>query len=161
MKKTVLVVVSLFVLVLGSRATAQRWTPEQKEVLNHVEECWAAWADSVAAKDHSVWQNRCRPTDEFLWWWTSDAVPSNNQSLRRQFQWQIAHIKRVVWWDARPTNIMLVGDVAIVAFYAQWSWIGTDDKGFNFSSKRVEIFRKQGGQWYFLGGMVHREVDRP
>jgi len=83
-----------------------------------------------------------------------DPVPETAATLERQFAWQVEHIERVVWWDVRPIAITLAGDVAIVMFYNEGSWIGTDGAPVNFGSKRLELFQRNGSQWTFLGGMV-------
>lgn len=160
MKKMVLAVL---VLSLGSALStepAERWSAEQRDVLSQIDSCWAAWAEAAQAKDISIWERACPASDDLLWWWTSDAVPTNRRSISRQFrQWDF--IERVVWWDVRPIEVTIIGEMAIVPFYSRGSWLGTDGERVDFSSKRVELFRKVDGRWTFLGGMVDPETQAP
>jgi len=161
MKHTIAFAVPLLLLLTGSDVeAADRWSPDQQEVLAHVEDCWAAWADAVRAKDPSIWENRCRPADEVVWWWTPDAAPMKRKSLTRLFQSWLETTDRVVWWDVRPSEITIIGDVAIVYFYSRGSLV-RDGNRLNFSSKRVEHLRRVDGQWSFLGGMVNPEIVAP
>lgn len=135
-------------------AHAQNWNPEQTAVLSFVEGCWQAWTEAVASHDITKWTDRCPHTENIRWWWMPDPVPETAATLDRQFAWQVEHIERVVWWDVRPIAITLAGEVAIVMFYAEGSWIGTDGAPVSFGSKRLELFQRRDGQWTFLGGMV-------
>lgn len=155
MRYRLLFVVGLFV-ACTLPAAAQQWDAEQLEVLEFMEGCWSAWTRTVAAHDQSEWTNECRPADDLHWWWGTDSVPENKTSLSRQFAWQVEHIERVVWWDVRPLVVNITGDVAIIMFFAEGSWIGTDGVPVDFRSNRLDLFRRDDTGWSFLGGMVQQ-----
>ena len=150
-RRSLLVVLGFAV---GAPGSAQQWTTEQSDVLAFAEGCWVGWTRAVEAHDNEVWRSACRPTEDLKWWWMPDPVPETAATLDRQFAWQVEHIERVVWWDVRPISVDIVGDVAAVMFYAEGSWIGTDGEPVDFGSKRLELFRRDGSTWAFMGGMV-------
>lgn len=145
----------LGVSLFSTPLVAQEWSAEQREVLQFVDGCWEAWARSVEAHDDSIWRSACRPAENLKWWWMPDPVPETFDTLERQFAWQVENIERVVWWDVRPIAVQLAGDVAIVMLYSEGSWVGTDGEPFNFGSKRLEVFERDGSNWSFLASMVH------
>jgi Domain of unknown function (DUF4440) len=140
----------VLLLIIPLSAQAQEWTTEQQEVLDHIQACWDAWETKV----YDNWVEVCRPAKNELWWTTSEALPGNLEYDRKlsEAQWKTSEIE-YLWNEIRPLAVQIHGDVALVYFYALFSWT-EDGEEVSAEQKRFEAFRKVDGQWMVIGGMV-------
>ena len=77
---SIAVVLAAFLLT-PTVSQAQQWSAEEQEVLTHVKECFASFTEATEKKDLQIWVQRCRPTDESLFWWAPDTGPQSLQTL--------------------------------------------------------------------------------
>jgi ketosteroid isomerase-like protein len=146
----------LFVLLIPFAASAQNWTAEQQEVIDHIKSCWDGWVKALEAKNYDIWADVCPCDKDGAYWFTSAGAPAIGQENQKRgltgglFTWW----KKMAWLDLRPISIKIEGDVALVHFYGVW--VAEDYKGevSQIEDKRFEVFRKKDGQWTFIGGMV-------
>ena len=157
MKTTVLNIAAvLFVLLIPFAATAQNWTAEQQEVMDHIKSCWDAWEKAFEEKNFDIWAEACPCDEDHAMWWTNEVTPESLETQKRGLTgglWSRMY-KRWDWLDLRPLSVKIDGDVALVHFHG--IWVGESYKGevSLAEHKRFEVFRKKNGQWTFIGGMV-------
>jgi hypothetical protein len=139
-------VIAVAALGISSPAAAQNWSPEQQEVLRHIDACWAAWEVSF-----QEWTRVCRPSSNGAYWWATDGAPTMMAETAR------AYVKpaQMNFTSRRPVAIQVEGDLAIVYFYAMYDFVeGRTRERLRGEQKRAEVFRKVNGQWTFVGGMA-------
>ena len=134
--------------MLPGPVSAQQWSAQQQEVLQHIQACWDAWA----TKDFDRWVNACRPADGFTYWSTSEGSPNGLEYWRKTATASSSHVE-YVWNDKRPLAIQIDRDVAIVHFYAHFGSV-VGGQWMQREQKRMEVFRKVDGRWTLLSGMA-------
>lgn len=150
--KPLLVCALFLVLIAPPRsASAQEWSVEQQDVLDHIQACWDAWE----SKSYDTWTSVCRSSEDTRFWRTTLALPYDMSSMRIRYD---------AWWEAdpsiqihanemQPIEVQLFDDMALVYFYAHWHW--SNNEGVQtVEQKRLEVFRKVDGQWTVVGGMI-------
>ena len=150
--------VFIVLTVLGTAATAQRWTSEQQEVVRHIQGCWDGWIKVYEeSQSFDKWtRDDCATLPDAMQWLTTDGAPTDFEMERRGLDGKIFArlMQNPQWLDVRPVSIKIDGDVALIHYYAVWV---TDDPAGEASQtqqKRLEVFRKIEDQYHFLGGMV-------
>lgn len=147
----------VLVLFISFSVSAQNWTAEQKEVIEHIKSCWDGWNKAFVEKNFDFWAEVCPCENGHAYWFTNQGAPEMGiDAVKRAMNngllsWEM---KRIKWTDLRPLSVKIDENVALVHFYA-YSII-EDYKG-NISQveqKRFEVFRKKEGKWTLIGGMV-------
>ena len=129
--------------------SAQNWSPEQREVIDHVQRCWETWEDGLAA-----WEEACPHAEDRVFWFTADDVPKTNWSNFGESIQYFMDSEESEFFEHRPLYVAIHGDVAS---YAYWVFRAVRDAGgqpTTISEKRLESFRRVGGQWLFISGMA-------
>jgi hypothetical protein len=152
------IVASLIVLAsaLASSAHAQTWSPQEKEVLDHVRACW----EVIQTKNFDKWVEVCRPTPDYTVWRGHQSVPLTLEASRKNNEnfWRLVKSENA-WFTQRPVLIQMSGDTAVLYFYATTGAV-EDGKMVVSEQKRVETFRKINGKWHVLGGM-RVDIENP
>lgn len=148
----------LMLLAFPALLLAQRWSAEQQEVIRHIEGCWDGWI-SVYEESQSFdrWvQDDCPTAPDALQWVTTDGAPTDFEMERRALEQKI--ITRLwlnpQWLDLRPVSIKIDGDVVLIHYYAVWVADDAVGQASQTQQKRLEVYRKLGEDYVFLGGMV-------
>ena len=128
-------------------AKAQQWTPEEEEVLAQIEECFNSWTEASAQNDVDIWVQRCRPSEQSLYWWAPNAGPHDLEGLLRRWDVYFPTIKRATSEGFQPMRIRLVDDKAMVYGYTWWFDEKADGSLEQFHDKRLEVYHRQDGQW--------------
>lgn len=141
-------------LLMPVSAWAQRWTAEEQGVIDHVKQCWDAWAEAVAQRDLEIWMNTCQPAEDFAGWWTSDGALWTLESERRSFDHWVQGVKRFYWESVQPLEVKVYGDVALMWYYGVH--VTEDPKGdvTRTQDKRFAVFRRVNSVWRWTGAMV-------
>jgi ketosteroid isomerase-like protein len=144
----------LSLLIPPAALSAQQWSSEEQELLDHVKVCWDAWADAVNAKDLDIWMDTCQPDPDFSGWWTSDGGLWTLEAEERGFSDWVAGVEHMYWENLQPLEIKVHGDIGMIWFYITYREPGSDGPLTRFENKRFEVFRRAGGVWHWLGAMV-------
>ncbi len=139
----------LFGFLLPASASAQTWSAQDKELLGHLEACWAA---SDVSYDN--WVSVCNPSSDMVFWWAEEPAPVTSQKWWKGMHpdW-LAHFTRIVW-DVRPFAIRHYGDVAAVHYaWTQQLRKKSDGETMLEQGISIELYRRVGGRWQYLGGM--------
>lgn len=131
---------------VATTASAQQWSPQQQEVLQHIQACWDAWP-----RGYDQWASVCRPVEGNTYWRTSEGAPFTLDYWRKTAATRSTTLK-VLWTDRRPVAIQIDRDIAIVHFYALWETVD-DGRRVENEMKCMEVFRKVDGRWHFVSGM--------
>ncbi len=128
-------------------ASAQQWSAEEQEVLNHAAECFQSFTEATQQNDFQIWVQRCRPTDESLFWHTQGTGPLNLEGLLNMWNLYFPNIKRSASPGLDPIRIRLVDNMAFVYGYTWW-FEEKEDGTLEYShDKRLEVYRRQDGEW--------------
>jgi hypothetical protein len=143
---------TLTLSLVASGATAQEWTDEQQELIDHVRTCWDSWVEALADETPAIWERAC-PTDERAhWWWTADGVPNRNlEGVRRN--WYVTRETDENYASFRPVYVDIFGDVGIIYLYGHWR-ANTADGTVVTEARRTEVFQRREGQWVFIGAQA-------
>jgi hypothetical protein len=141
--------------------SAGNWTPEQQEVLDHLQACYDAWEKSVAEGNHRIWVEACRPDPELVWWWDGDGVPQDMDAYTRLTKWELETEARVIYSDFRPIEVKIHGDTAIVPYYGYAGWVDKNGRRLVSQEKRLGVYQKKDGKWSFIAEMVVEVKDMP
>ena len=155
------IAVSLVCLCSFFAGSAKDWTPEQQEVLDHIQGCWDGWEKSIAERNFDHWTKACRPDPDLLWWWQGDGIPQDLDAFTRMTKWELETTERVVFSDFRPVDVKLHGDTAIVMNYGYAGWIDTNGKRAVAQDYRLSVLQKKDGVWTFIAEMVIDVKDKP
>ena len=138
--------IAVMALLVPLSAAAQTLSPEEQEVWDRVEQCWAAYqvdADQVASLD-------C-VHEEYSFWWAGDVLPFGKDLVR---QWHTVNIEKstVSIYDVRPAKVVVLGNVAIVHWGVRL-WSENPDGSQTVSVERISMtLVKEDGVWRYLGG---------
>lgn len=144
-----IIVVSLL-LTLAGPLTAQQWTEEEQDLIQHIEACWTAWMDTHrSGGDADAFYERCPTADDVSMWWTEWGTPQGKSHAGREFPY-FADID-LDWIAVNPVAVRIWGDVGMVQLYGYWK-AATPEGPTTTEYKRTELFRRIDGQWVFLGG---------
>ena len=136
---------AVMALLVPLSAAAQTLSPEEQEVWDRVEQCWAAYqvdADQVASLD-------CFH-EEYSFWWAGDVLPFAIDLVRQTN----AEIEKntVSKYDVRPAKVVVLGNVAIVHWGVRL-WSENPDGSRTVSVERISMtLVKEEGVWRYLGG---------
>jgi ketosteroid isomerase-like protein len=144
-----MLVLTVFALLAPTSASAQQWTDEEQGLIDHIKMCWDSWMEAVEAGDVEIHYRKCPQADNVSMWWTEYGAPEGKEMARRN--WAQISATDLGWLDVRPVAVRIWGDVAMVQFYGYWS-ARTPEGPTVTEYKRTEVFRRDGGQWVFLGG---------
>lgn len=137
---------AIAIVVLPASVQAQQWTPQQQEVWQAVEDCWAAWF----AKDKDT--HKACFHDDYQFWPASQAAPFGKDRLDA-FWTHVRDAQRALAYDVDPVRIAVHGDAALV----HWSglvWYGDSDGGVADAESYQEAMMMvlEDGRWQFFGG---------
>lgn len=149
----------LFLLIVPSTVAGQRWNAEEQSVLDHLDVCWEAWAETVNAKNHSIWVEACRWVDDFSGWWTSDGSLWTMDAEKRTFSDWVRNVAHFYWERNEPLEIKVYDDMALIWYYSTYNQTDRQAVTTRFEDKRFEVLQKRDGLWYPVGAMVSsREI---
>jgi hypothetical protein len=140
--------VASLALLIATPASAQQWTQEQQELIDHIEMCWDAWVEALADETPDHFFESCKQDENTLVWWTPEGAPQDIEWVYRN--WQRVREVDVDWADMRPVAVNILGDVGIVYLYGYWI-ASTADGPVTTEYKRTEVFQRRNGEWVFLG----------
>lgn len=123
-------------------ALAQKWTPEQMEVWQTIENCWAAEEEAeLKACFH----------DDYSFWWAGDVMPFGKNAI--DIYWNhLRETNKAFAYNLRPVEIIVHGDVALVQ-QGNRGWVrGTDGSIDEFVERISMTLVRENGRWQYLGG---------
>jgi len=142
MKKLVLLF-SCAILVIGTSAICQEWTPEQKEAYGISEKMEEFWADRNLDGYMSCLH------ENFIGWFQDAPLPSDKNSLRN-FEEHWLSTAKILRYESKPVSINITDDIAIVNLYA--TAIREDETGTKLTnSKWTTVSKKEDGKWLIIG----------
>jgi hypothetical protein len=156
MRKAHLFLLSALLLV-PSPGSAQRWTPDEQGLLDHVEACWDAWVETVYQQDLGPWFQKCQPAEDITSWDTSDGVLWDLDFQARNFPEWVTGVKRYWWQAIQPLEIRIYDDVGLIWFFVTLSIEDQNESVTRIQQKRFEVFRRDGNGWHWTGAMVAAE----
>ena len=150
MKKLIIVIF----LIIPLSAQAQEWTPEQREVIAAIKECWEGWNKAEQEKNPDNYFGECG-MDDSLFWWAERTAPHSVSEYRDVMAKGLTSwtLKR---WDVltySPLFVQIEGDFAFIYFAPIIQEEDTEGKVTVISQKRLEVYRKIDGRWRFFTGM--------
>ena len=142
--------IAALVLVLAQPgvSSAQQWTDEQQEVIDHIKSCWDAWVEALAHETPDHFYDNCAIDERSHFWWTGHGAPANELEVRRN--WKVIREVDDDWVDLRPVYVDVFGDVAIVHFYGYWR-ANTPNGPTVTEHKRTEVFQRRVNGWVLIG----------
>ena len=144
------VLIAAFIMLLISCPLySQTYSAEEQGLIDHITNCWDAWMEGVEKADPEIWYEKCPSKPNASMWWTKDGAPEQTERIRRR--WDRAISSDPKWVDMRPVTIRIWDDVGMVQFYSFWR-VNSKDGFITKETKRTEVFKKENGNWIFLGG---------
>lgn len=135
---------TVFAVVLPFCLQAQQWSPAQEEVWQSVESYWGLFASEDIGGFLSYLH------DDFTGWSYGAAVPRTKADMEKSLTQDFA-TSETISYDIKPAAIKLHGDVAIVHYYFDRTYL--DDKGDRHTAtgRWTDILIRQAGRWIMIG----------
>jgi len=141
-------------VIAGSNISAQHWTKEEKDFLDYFNRIWASFANQ--ANSFTAWKNQVNPDEGLTWWWSEEGMPMDMNAAKTFLLNSEKAATVNNHFHARPVRIRIEGDIAMIWLYGYISQTDKQGKVFSYEDKRLEVFKKEGNGWKFLGGLVTR-----
>jgi ketosteroid isomerase-like protein len=125
-------------------ATAQEWSPAQKEVWKNVESYW----ELGAAEKMDEWLGYFH--DDYLGWGYSDALPSGKEAVKK-WQSHFFETTESLVYGIKPVAIQIFGEVAIVYYYYASHYVDETGKHKTSQGRWIDVLLKQGDRWVLIG----------
>ena len=152
MKKLIFFWLLAAMLALPLCGFSQTWSKKEQAFLDDFTKKWEQFCNKPSTWE--LWKTNVHPDDELAWWWTDEGMPKDLNAVKAMFQNFEKQGTVANNFHLRPIKINIVGDVAMIWFYG---YISLTDKAGNTSDwedKRLEVFRRDGAGWKFLGGIA-------
>ena len=137
------------IILFALPLSAQNWSPEQRDFIDHVQRCWDTWQEGFDA-----WQEVCPHAENRVFWITSDNVPKTDWSNFEESIQYFMDNEEILFVEHRPLHVAMHGDVATYAYWVFYTVRDADGQQIAYTQKRLETFRRVGGQWLFIAGMA-------
>ncbi len=124
------------ILLVPFTSSAQHWTEEEQELIDHIIMDWNAWMEAIEKNDIEIWLTKSPRVENAKWWWTEEGAPSDAEWVRRN--WDMVRRVDAGWSDMRPVSILIHGNAGIVHFYGYWK-ANTKDGPVVTEAKRTEL----------------------
>ncbi len=138
-----LVFLVLAFAVLAAPASAQTWSPEQKEIWAFEEQQWkmegakdASWIDKMVHPNLSYW-DVARP------------APQNKASLQRWERYNLAN-STVLEQEIFPIACTITANVAVVQYRYETARENYKKEHETVTGRYTDILIKEGGRWQFI-----------
>jgi Domain of unknown function (DUF4440) len=137
------VLASAGLLALVGPASAQTWTPEQKEVWAFEEQQWQM------SKDHdSSWiEKMVHPNIRY--WDTGQPMPQDKASLTRWNRYTSAS-SNTLEQEVFPISVTITGNVAVAQYYYQTARENYKKERETVQGHYTDILIKENGKWSFI-----------
>ena len=143
MRSCSLILVSLALAAFGNAASAQTWTPEQKEIWDLEAKQWKMAKD----KDLSWIDTMVHPN--LSYWDVDQPGPQNKASLERWNRYQSSN-STVLEQEIFPISATITGNVAVVQYtYAVAREDHKKDRE-TVTGRYTDVLIKEGGRWLFI-----------
>ena len=137
--------------------SAQEWSKEEQEFLDYLNVMWDELEQNNEAT-HELWKETMNPREDLTWWFTNQSMPMDLPAIKKWHKnWQKID-GTYSYFNVRPIEVKIEGDMAMVWYYFYGEWWEKDDERHYWEDQRFEVFKKDGSEWIFLGGMVHPVV---
>jgi len=140
MKETLFLVMVLFGVFLLNNVTqtyGMEMSAEQKVFWERNQKGWELW------KNGDIEGFKAGVHKDYTFWSSTRMFPeSKDEYINRLFSLNLSSYK------SDPVKISISGNLAIVMY----SWTFTCQYG-QYSGRTTDIYMKQGGKWYAMGGM--------
>jgi hypothetical protein len=138
------ILLSLSLSLVGTAATAQTWTPEQKEIWAFEEKQWAmskdedlSWIDTMVHPNISYWS-------------VDRPAPQNKASLQRWNRYESSS-STVLEQEIFPISATITGNVAVVQYTYVAVRENAEKKRDTVTGRYTDVLIKEGGRWLFIG----------
>ena len=137
------VLVGAVLLTWAGAASAQTWTPEQRELWTLEEKQWQMAKD----KDLSWIETMVHPN--LSYWGTDSPVPQTKASLARWNRYSNAN-STVLEQELHPLAITITGNVAVVSYQYQIAREDYKKERETVHGRYMDVFVKDGAGWKFI-----------
>jgi len=128
---------------LAGPASAQTWTPEQKEVWAFEEQQWQMAKD----KDSSWIEKMVHPSVKY--WDNDQPAPQDKASLARWNRYSSA-ANTVLEQELYPVSMTITGNVAVAQYYYQTARENYKKERETVRGHYTDILLKENGKWWFI-----------
>lgn len=144
MKKLLSIFPVLFaVIILSGNGTAQKWSPEQKDVWAGVEKYWEINNNDPLA-DLKYFD------DSYLGWSYENEAPGTREGVVKSKKYFSTKQKQQ-FNILTPARIWVNGDFAYVHYYYTLVFEDKDGKSSNEKGRWTDILMKKNGTWMLVG----------
>lgn len=147
---------AIAVFTLTTRMSAQQFTPEEQQVIDHVRNCWAVWGE----EDVDAWLRVCPLDADNRFWWMVESMPQlGPDEARRWADSMFPRIEAMVHFDHRPIDVQIFGDTALYQFWATWTYVDANGQVVTAPERHLDVMQRRGGQWILIGGAAVPEAN--
>jgi ketosteroid isomerase-like protein len=130
-------------LSVATAASAQSWSPAEREVLAAIDNCLQA------GKAKNLEADLACTHDDFLGW--SNDMPALRDKALIRAQAAIDYAARdLIAWSIQPLGIRIIGNVAVVHYYGYYLFRDKAGKDLPVRSRWTDIMTKQGNRWVWI-----------
>jgi len=135
---------TVLAVVLPVCLQAQQWSSTQQEVWRGVESYWGLFAkediDGFLSHLH----------EDFSGWSYGAAMPRTKADMERSLTHDFATSETTIY-DIKPVAIKLHGDVAIVHYYFNRTYLDAKGDQHTATGRWTDILIRQAGRWIMIG----------
>lgn len=132
--------VCLCAAFFSTTASAQDWSPQQKEVWARVQECTGFFV----AKNFDAMSGCVH--DRFSGWLYGEPVPRTKTYFNSVARYMMEN-SSVATYDMRPVSILVVDDMAVVHYYLFMVFDGSPEVS---QDRWTDVLVKEGGVWRWI-----------
>lgn len=134
------------------QAQAQNWSKEEKEFLDYFRNNYKLFENKK--ETYELWKSISNPDENLVWWWTHQSLPNDLEAVK---VWHLNFEKEDKingFFDIRVIALKVIGEVGMVWYTSYGRNFDKVGNAAGTGEKRLELFRKDGARWKFIGGMV-------
>jgi hypothetical protein len=134
---------SILFLAVAGAASAQTWSPEQKELWAYEEQQWQMSKD----KDSSWIEKMVHPNMRY--WETGQPMPQDKASLTRWNRYTSSS-SGVLEQEIFPISATITGNVAVVQYRYQIARENYKKERETVTGHYTDVLLKENGKWWFI-----------
>ncbi len=141
--RSLLAVPLALVLMPWTVASAQEWSPAQREIWQVEQACWEHYTTKNLEAGMACFH------DDYVGWSFDMPVPGNKADARAFWTRDFAAMD-VVWYNLKPVSIKVYGTVAVVHYYFWMTTRSADGDDTTVTGRWTDVLMKQGNRWAWI-----------
>ena len=138
-----ILVLFIALLIAGESLLAQKWSAEQQEVWQTVENWWMLYKNNDSANLKKMVHK------DYTGWAWEDYAPAGYAAMVKWLDNRDTKMTKIDYNILRPLEILVMDDVAVLHYYYTTHQTKGDKKSV-IQGRWTDIWKKEGGKWLLI-----------